>query len=170
MILTLRRVQPVLPFQFPADAVAAAEEEILIEPPAFLVHIDCHDVQVVAVYVLVLDNKIRLVPIAEFLQILACDVLQFRIGQHVVGMRIERDMEYRFLHPRMLRHTGEKALHCLADVHRPRAVIVDAVGGEQPPFRLVDLFPVIGKCAVQRLSYTDFCDHFASISLDNSTI
>jgi len=163
-------VQPVLPFQFPADAVAAAEEEILIEPPAFLVHIDCHDVQVVTVYVLVLDNKVRLVPVAEFLQILACDVLQFRICQHVVGMRVERDMEYRFLHPRMLRHTGEKTFHRLAYVHRPRAVIVDAVGGEQPPFRPVDLFPVVGKRAVQRLSYTDFCDHFASISLESSTI
>ena len=89
--------------------------------------------QVVAVYVLMLYNKIRLVPVAEFLQILACDVLQFRICQHVVGMRVERDMEYRFLHPRMLRHTGEKTFHRLAYVHRPRAVIVDAVGGEQPP-------------------------------------
>ena len=163
-------MQPVLLFQFPPDAVAATEKEILIEPPAFLIHIDCHDMQMVAVYVLVLDNKVRLVAVAEFLQILACDVLQFRVGQHVVGMRVERDMEYRFLHPRMLRHTGKKALHRLAYVHRPRAVIVDAVGGEQTPFRLVDLFPVVGKRAVQRLSYTDFCDHFASISLESSTI
>ena len=56
------------------------------------------------------------------------------------------------------------------DVHRSRTVIVDAVGGEQPPFRFVNLLPVVGECAVQRISYTDFCDHFSSSSFESSTI
>ena len=43
-------------------------------------------------------------------------------------------------------------------------------GRKQPPLRLVNLLPVVGNRAVQRTSYTDFCDHFASISLESSTI
>ena len=51
-------MQAVLLFQFLADAVAAAEEEISVEPFPVLVHVDCHDMQVVTVYILVLENKI----------------------------------------------------------------------------------------------------------------
>ena len=126
--------------------------------------------QVVSVNVLMLENKVRLLPETEFFQILTGYILQFRISQHILRMRIERDMYHRFLHFLLWWHEGDKTLHRLADVHLSRTVIVDAVGGEQPPSRLVDLFPVIGKCAVQRISYTDFCDHFASISLESSTI
>ena len=64
-------MQCVLLFQFPADTVAAALEQIPLEPFPVLVHVDCHDVQVVAVDVLVLENKIRLVAETEFFQILA---------------------------------------------------------------------------------------------------
>ena len=126
--------------------------------------------QVVAVDVLVLEYKIRLVSETEFFQILAGDILQLNIGQHILRVRVERDMHHRLLDLHLRWQEGEKTLHRLAYVHRPRAVIVDAVGGEQPPFRLVDLFPVVGKCAVQRVSYADFCDHFSCISLDSSTI
>ena len=68
-------MQAVLLFQFLADTVAAAVKEIPVEPFPVLVHIDRHDVQVVAVDVLVLENKVRLVAKAEFFQILAGDIL-----------------------------------------------------------------------------------------------
>ena len=42
-----------------------------------------HNVQMVTVDVLVFEYKIRLVPKTELFQILAGDVLQFRIGQHL---------------------------------------------------------------------------------------
>lgn len=163
-------MQTVLLFQFLADTVTATEKESLIEPPAVLVHIDRDDVQVVPVYVLVLENKIRLVAVTEFFQILPCNILKLRVRQNIVRVRIERDMKNWFLHPCTLRHKGEESLHRLADVNISRAVIVDAVGGEQPPFSLVDFLSVVGECAVQGASYTDFCDHFASISLESSTI
>ncbi len=54
--------------------------------------------QVVAVDVLVLENKIRLVAETEFFQILAGYILQFRIGQRIVRMRVERNMQHRLLH------------------------------------------------------------------------
>ena len=163
-------MQSVLLFQFPADTVAAAVEKIPVEPFPVLVHVDRHDVQVVAVDVLVLENKIRLVAETEFFQILAGYILQFRIGQHILRMWVERNMHHRLLHLHLWRHEGEKTLHRLVDVHLSRTVIVDAVGRKQPPLRLVNLLPVIGNRAVQRVSYTDFCDHFASISLESSTI
>ena len=79
-------------------------------------------------------------------------------------------MHHRLLDLHLRWQEGEKTLHRLAYVHRSRTVIVDAVGGKQPPLRLVNLLSVVGNRAVQRAAYTDFCDHFASISLDNSTI
>ena len=91
------------------------------------------DRQVVAVDVLVLEDKIRLVSETEPFQIIAGDILQLNIGQYILRMRVERDMHYRFLHFHLRRHESLEALHRLADVHLPRTVIVDAVGGEQPP-------------------------------------
>ncbi len=54
--------------------------------------------QVVAVDVLVLENKIRLVAETEFFQILAGYILQFHIGQYILRVRVERDMHHRLLH------------------------------------------------------------------------
>ena len=163
-------MQPVFPFQFACYLLAPVKVIPGVYAPAFLVHPDRHNMQMVAVDVLMLENEIRLVAEPHLLQILPCDVLKFCVRQNIVGMRIERDMHHRFLHLRPHGHQSEKVLHSPVDIHRPRTVIVDAVGCQKPPFRLVDLFPVVGKCAVQRLSYTDFCDHFASISLESSTI
>ena len=159
----LRIVKPVLPFQLAGYLLAPVEVIAHVYTPAVPVHPDRHDMQVVAVDVLVLENKVRLVAEPHLFQILAGDVLQFRVGQHILGMRIQRDMHHRLFHFHLRRQEGEKALHRLVDVHRPRAVIEDTVGGKQPAFRFVNLLPVVGECAVQRVPYTDFCDHFASI-------
>ena len=169
-VLAFGVMQPVLTFQFAGDLLAPVEVVADVNTLAVFVDPDRHDMQVVTAGVLMLENKVRLVCKAHLFQILPCDVLKFRVCQHIVRVRIQRDMHHRFLHSRISRHTGKKALHRLMDVHRPRAVIVDAVGGEQPPFLLVDLLSVVGKRTVQRFSYTDFSDHFASISLESSTI
>ena len=169
-VLAFRVVQPVLPFQFACYLLAPVKIVPGVYAPAVLVHPDRHDMQMVAVDVLVLENEVRLVAEAHLLQILPRDVLKLRVRQNIVGMRIERDMHHRFLHLRPHGHHAEKVLHSPMDVHRSRAVIVDAVGCQKSPFRLVDFLPVVGKCAVQRVSYTDFCDHFSCISLESSTI
>ena len=169
-IPALRRMKSVLFFQLLADALTPAIEIVLIEPPAGFIHIDRDDMDMVPVYVLVLVNHVRLLSVAELFQILPRDVLQFRIGQHVVGMRVEGDVHHRFLHPRMRRHISHEIVHRTVYIHRPRAVIVDFVGGKELSLLLVDLLPVVGECAVQRLPYTDFCDHCASIFLESSTI
>ena len=163
-------MQPVFLLQLTGDLFATIVVVLVADTFPVIVHPHRHDVQVVAVDVLVLENKIRLVAETEFFQILAGYILQFRIGQHILRMWVERNMHHRLLHLHLWRHEGEKTLHRLVDVHLSRTVIVDAVGRKQPPLRLVNLLPVIGNRAVQRVSYTDFCDHFASISLESSTI
>ena len=169
-VLAFRVVQPVLPFQFACYLLAPVKIVPGVYAPAVLVHSDRHNMQMVAVDVLMLENEIRLVAEAHLLQILPCDVLKLHIRQYVIGMRIERDMHHRFLHLRPHGHHAEKILHSPVDVHLSRTVIVDAVGRQKLPFRLVDFLPVVGKCAVQRASYTNFCDHFSCISLESSTI
>ena len=143
-----------LRYQF-KDPYTGEEEEILIEPPAFLVHIDCHDVQVVTVYVLVLDNKGRLVPVAEFLQILACDVLQFRICQHVVGMRIEGDVYDRLFGAVMVRHPFEKLPHGFIRTEAPVFGIAEEMCRKDFCPAFIDLVLIVGQCAVQVLTHAD---------------
>ena len=169
-VSALRIVQPVFLFKLTSNLLAAVVVVLVTDTFPVLIHPHRHNVQMVTVDVLVLEYKIRLVAKTELFQILAGDVLQFDIGQHIIRVRVERDMHHRLLHLHLRRQEGEKTLHRLVNVHRSRTVIVDAVGGKQPPMRLIDFLPVVGNRAVQRVSYTDFCDHFASISLDNSTI
>ena len=93
------RTKPVFLLQLPAYAVTAAKKEIAVEPPAVLIHIDRHDMHMVAVYILVLIYHVWLLPETELLQIFPCDVLQVRIREPVLRVRIERYMHHRFLHP-----------------------------------------------------------------------
>ena len=163
-------MQTIFLFQLTGNLLATIVIVLITDTFPVLVHPHCHDVQVVAVDVLMLEYKIRLVSETEFFQILAGYILQFRIGQHILRVRVERDMYHWLLDLHLRWQEGVETLHRLAYVHRSRTVIVDAVGGKQPPLRLVNLLSVVGNRAVQRAAYTDFCDHFASISLDNSTI
>ena len=134
-------MQSVLLFQFPADTVAAAVEKIPVEPFPVLVHVDRHDVQVVAVDVLVLEYKIRLVSETEFSRYsraIFCNSISVSTSSGC-GLR---EMHHRLLDLHLRWQEGEKTLHRLAYVHRSRTVIVDAVGGEKPPLRLVNLLPL----------------------------
>ena len=146
------RMQPILPLQILPYALAPAEEEVLVEPPAALIHIDGDDVQVVAVDVLMLIDHIRLVAVAQTVEVFPCYLLQFRVRQHIVGMRIDGDVQHRLLRAHRGGHEGQEALHRLGNIHRATPVVEDAVGGQQPSLFLVDLLPVVGERTVERLS------------------
>ena len=147
----LCRVQPILPLQILAYALAPAEEEVLVEPPAALIYIDGDDMQMVAVDVLVLIHHIGLVAVAQTVEVFPCYLLQFRVRQHIVGMRIDGDVQHRLLRAHRGGHEGQEALHRLGNIHRATPVVEDAVGGQQPSLFLVDLLPIVGECAVERL-------------------
>ena len=161
-------VQAVLAFQLGGDALAAAVDEVLVQPPAPLVHIDGNDVQVVAVDVLVLEDKKGLVAVAQLFQILPRKLFHLHVRQAVVGMRIEGDVDDLVPCTHVLRHIAPEVLHGTGDVHPSAAVVEDLVHGEELALALVHLQSVVGECAVQRRAYIDFCDHLPSNSLDSS--
>ena len=102
----LRIVQPIFLFKLTGDLLAAVVVVLVADTFSVLVHPHGNDVQVVAVYVLVLENKVRLVAEAHLFQILAGYILQFHIGQHILRVRVERDMHHRFLHHHLRRQEG----------------------------------------------------------------
>ena len=107
--------------------------------------------QMVAVDVLVLIHHVGLVAVAQTVEVFPCYLLQFRVRQHIVGMRIDGDVQHRLLRAHRGGHEGQEALHRLGNIHRTTPVVEDAVGGQQPSLFLVDLLPIVGECAVERL-------------------
>ena len=124
-------------------------DEVTVKPPAPFVHIDGNDVQVVAADILVLEYKIRLVAVTQPVEILACELFQLRVGQAVVGMRIERNVDDLVPRAHLLRHEPLEIPLGTCHVHLSAAVVEDPVHGKEPAFTLVHLQTVVGECAVQ---------------------
>lgn len=162
------RVQPVLLFQLGGDALAAAVDEVTVKPPAPFVHIDGNDVQVVAADVLVLEDKVRLVAVAQPVEILACELFQLHVGQAVVGVRIEGNMDDLIPSAHLLRHEPLEVLFGTCHVHPSAAVVENPVYGKEPAFALIHFQPVVGECAVQRCSHAYLRDHLSSNSFESS--
>ena len=169
MLPAVSRVQPVLLFQLGGNALAAPVDEVTVKPPAAFVHIDGDDVQVVAADVLVLEHEVRLVAVAQPVEILACELFQLRVGQAVVGMRIERNVDDLVPRAYLLRHEPLEIPLGTCHVHPSAAVVEDPVHGKEPAFALVHLQTVVGECAVQRCPHAYLRDHLSSNSLESST-
>ena len=124
-------------------------DEITVEPPAVFVHIDGNDVQVVAADVLVFEHEVRLFTISQPVKILACELFQLRVGQAVVGVRIERNMDDLVPRAYLLRHEPLEVPLGTCHVHPSAAIVEDPVHGKEPAFALVHLQTVVGECAIQ---------------------
>ena len=105
--------------------------------------------QVMAVYVLVLEHYIRLTAVPHLLHIFPCNALQLGVCQTVIGMGVQRYMDNRFLGADMRRKIAAEILHRTSDVQLARAVVEDFVGGKQPSFLLVYLLPVVRQCTIK---------------------
>ena len=123
------------------------------------VHAERNDVQVVAVDVFMFEYGIGLTAITEPCEILLGDGRQFRIGQTVIGVRIQRDMHHRFQCAHLLRQVTGEVLRRPPNVEATRPFIEDFVRGKQPPLPLVDLLAIVGQCPVKRASYVNFGNH-----------
>ena len=115
--------------------------------------------QVVAVYVLVLEYGIRLVAVAELFEVFSGDGRQFRIVEAVVGVRIQGDMHDGFRGSHLRRHTACEVLRRLPYVECSRAVVENLVRQKQPSLPLVHLLPAVRQSPVKGASYTDFGNH-----------
>ena len=97
-------VQTVLAFQLTGNLPAPAEVVAVADAPAVIIHTDGHDVQVVAVDVLVFIDDVRLFAEPHPFHVLTRNALQFHVRQSVIGMRVER-----YVHDGLLRpHVGRE--------------------------------------------------------------
>ena len=149
-------------FEFLAYAFAPAEKEVLVDAFTFLIDIDRNDVHMVAVDVLVLDNHIGLVAVAEPFHIHLCDVCHLHIRETVVGMRIERDVNHRVARPDVFGHAVTKVTQQPSAVHLSVPAIEHSVGGKEFSLARIHLLGVVGKCAVERTADAYLCDHCCS--------
>ena len=75
--------------EFLAYAFAPTEKKVPVDTFTLFIDIDRYDVHMMAVDVLVLDNHIGLIAVAEPFHIYLRDVCHLHIREAVVGMRIE---------------------------------------------------------------------------------
>ena len=104
-------------FEFLAYAFAPAEKKVLVDAFTLFIDIDRYDVHMVAVDVLVFDNHIGLVAVAEPFHIRLRDVCHLHIRESVVGMRIERDMDDRVTRPDVFGHTVAEVTQQSGAIH-----------------------------------------------------
>nr|DAN22102.1 MAG TPA_asm: hypothetical protein [Bacteriophage sp.] len=75
-------------------------------------------VDVLAVYILMFENHVRLRAISQPLHILLPDLGKLFIGQLIVRVRVQRNMDNRFLGGDMRRHKPLKILHTGRGIER----------------------------------------------------
>jgi len=143
-------VQTVLVFQLTGNLPAPAEVVAVADAPAVIIHADGHDVQVVAVDVLVFVDDVRLFAEPHPFHVLTRDVLQFHVRQAVIGMRVERYVHDGLLRPHVGREVAREVLHGAADVHPAGTAVENFVRAEQFALFLVNLLPVVRQCPEQR--------------------
>lgn len=104
----------------------------------------------VAVYVLVLHNKIRHFGKAHFLHVLVGEAREIGIAQPVIGVRIQGYVHHGLFGACRRWHPSLEILVGTPDIHRAAAVVEYLVGVKHPPFFLVDFLTVICDSPVQR--------------------
>ncbi|CCZ37003.1 putative uncharacterized protein [Bacteroides fragilis CAG:558] len=152
-------MQPVLLLQCAGNVLAAATDEAVADLASRLVHRERYDMQVVAVNVLVFEHGIGLVAVTEPCEVLLGNSRQLRIGQTVVGMRIEGDMHHGLRRAYLLRQVAGEVLRSLPDVEASRPLVEDFVRGKQASLPLVYLLAVVGQRPVKGVSYVNFGNH-----------
>lgn len=165
-----RRMQAVLLFQFFGDCLAAAVLVAVVDFPAGTVHSEGDDMDVPALDVLVLENQVGLVAISQFTHVFLAYGCELFVGEHVVGVRIEGDVDNGLLRPVVGRHPPPEVVHAVADAELPVFGLQDEIGGKHTGMAFVHLGLVVGKGTVKGLSGTYFRNHRLSKVLDSSTI
>ena len=103
----------------------------------------------VAVYVLVLEYKIRHIAEPHLFHILVGKAGKVNIRKPVVRVRIERYVHHRLFGFGIGRHPPLEILKRTVYVDSPCSVVEDFVGVEQPAFLLVYLFAVVNQSSVK---------------------
>ena len=152
-------MQTVFLLQRTGNVLAPAADEAVADFLSLLVHAERNDVQVVAVDVFMFEYGIGLAAVTEPCEVLLGDGRQLRVGQAVIGVRVQGDMHHRFRCTHLLRQVAGEILRRPPNVEASRPFIEDFVRGEQLSLPLVDLLAVVDQCPVKRASYVNFGNH-----------
>lgn len=170
LLLSFCRMQTVFLFQFLGDRLAAAVLVAVVDFPAVAVYPEADDMDVSALNVLVLENQVGLVAISQFTHVFLADGRELFVGEHVVGVRIEGDVDNGLLRPVVGRHPSAEVVHAVANAELPVFGLQDEIGGKHTGMTFVHLVLVVGKGTVKGLSGSYFRNHRLSKVLDSSTI
>ena len=169
-LLLLSSVEIIPLFEVTEDVEASTFSEVTVDALALFIDTDGNDMQMVAVYVLVLDDDIRLVAIALALHVLMCHLRQFAIGQFVVRMGIERDVDDRLLCSHLIRHVPLKVMQGLDNVNFARTIVEDLVGIKQQPLALIHLVGIVFDGSKKAGADSNLCYHLSLASFASETI
>lgn len=162
-LFTNRRMQAVADFHFTANLLRTDGLLVMVYLHTFLIDAYRHDVQVLAVDVLMQPDNIRLVPVTELLHELTGQCRKLFLRKNVFRGRVQRDMDDRFPDVRIECHVRLKRLHAV--LYRDVSVLVRCDSGmsENLCGSVIRLDFIVGNHSVEGAAGTDIGDHRATL-------
>ena len=133
----------------------------IVNLPSRLIHCQGHDVQVMPVYILMLIDHERLIAIAHPLDILQCNGGELFIGESVIGMRVQGDMNNGLFRMNLAWHICQKVLHTIGNIVPTIGRTEHLICFQYPCDAFVYLLSVVCQRPIQGTSIAYFCDHFS---------
>ena len=133
----------------------------IVNLPSRLIHCQGHDVQVMPVYILMLIDHERLIAIAHPLDILQCNGGELFIGESVIGMRVQGDMNNGLFRMNLAWHICQKVLHTSRYIVCSIGRTKHFVGLQNLRNTLVYLLSIVRQRPKKGTPVAYFCDHFS---------
>ena len=160
-MLLVGRMQSIPLLHLPCDMLTLVEVIAIVNLPSRLIHCQGHDVQVMPVYILMLIDHERLIAIAHPLDILQCNGGELFIGESVIGMRVQGDMNNGLFRMNLAWHICQKVLHTIGNIVPTIGRTEHLICFQYPCDAFVYLLSVVCQRPIQGTSIAYFCDHFS---------
>lgn len=116
--------------------------------------------QMMSVYVLVFIHDKGLVVVAHLFDILLCDGRELLIGDFIIGMRVQGNMNNGLLRANLAWHICQKVLHTSSNIVPTIGRTEHLICFQYPCDAFVYLLSVVCQRPIQGTSIAYFCDHF----------
>ena len=125
--------------------------------------------------VVMAEDNVRLVAISEPVHVFPPDGFQLFVGEHVIGMGIEREMDHRLFRPAVHGKVRFEAAHAFGDADLSLRCLHHAVSCQCPRFPFLHFFLIVIQRPVDGGTGCYLCNHCSNslvrrmISLFNDT-
>lgn len=109
--------------------------------------------------VLVPENDVGLVAVSQLLHVFPPDGLQLSVGESVIGMGVEREVDHRLFRPEVGGKVGLEAAHAFRNAGRAVGTLHDTVPCQGPGLALVHFLLVVIKRPVDGHPGRYLCNH-----------